>query len=255
MTTSYPEVGAISKGSGLGDQLFIGGLDIGADINSISSLATPRGTLPATDITQSAEARMFGKRDAMADFTAYFDDAANASHSTLKTLPRTDVHLMYLRGAGLDKEALGLVGKQVTYDPTRGDDGSFLFGVNVQSSAYGADWSKQLTAGKVTHASATNVTAIDTAASKSFGFQAYLQVFSIGSGTATVTIEDSADNVSFTPVTSGAFTNVTASTVERIQSSSDTGTVRRYVRVATSGVFTNLVFAVAVNKNNAARAI
>jgi len=56
-------------------------------------------------------------------------------------------------------------------------------------------------------------------------------------------------------VTSGAFTNVTAATTERIQSSSDTGTVRRYVRVATSGVFTNLVFAVAINKNEALRAI
>lgn len=245
----------MSKQSGLGDQLFIGGLDVGADINSISSLSTPRETLPSTGITASANERMFGKRDGMAEFTSYFNDASGRVHEALKTLPTTDVHVMYLRGAGVGSEAFCIVGKEVSYDPNRGDDGSLLFSTSVPGSAYGADWSKQLTAGKVTHASATNGTSIDTTSSLSFGFQAYLQVFSIGSGTATVTIEDSADNVSFAAVTSGAFTNVTAATTERIQSSSDTGTVRRYVRVATSGVFTNLVFAVAINKNEALRAI
>lgn len=243
------------KSTGLGDQLFISGVDIGADINSIGSLATPRQTLPGTAITMSAEARMFGVRDGMAEFTAYFNASTGETHDTLQTLPSTDVHLMYLRGTTLGNASVGLVGKQIDYAGTRGDDGSLLFNVSAQANAFGLDWCKQLTAGKVTHASATNVTAIDTTASASFGWQAYLQAFSIGSGTATVTIEDSADNVSFTPITGGAFTNVTASTVERIQSSSATATVRRYVRVATSGTFTNLVFAVSINKNKNTRAI
>lgn len=245
----------MSKQSGLGDQLFIGGYDVGADINSIGSLSTPREVLPGTAITHSAMARLFGKRDGQAEFTAYFNDATDQIHSRLKLLPRTDTHLMYLRGQGIGKAALAMPAKQIGYDPTRADDGSLLFGVSLSSNAYGADWCQQLTAGKQTDASAANSTAIDTLASKAFGFQAYLQVFSIGSGTATVTVEDSADNISFAAVTSGAFTAVTALTAERIQSSSDTATVRRYVRVATSGVFTDLVFAVGVNKNDALRAI
>jgi hypothetical protein len=245
----------MTKSSGLGDQLFISGVDIGADINSIAGLSTPRETLPATNITQSAMARMFGKRDGQAEFTAYFNDDAASTHVTLKALPRTDVHMMYLRGTTLGNGSIGMVGKQVNYDPNRGDDGQFLFGVSALANAYGIDWCRQLTAGKVTHASATNVTSIDTLASAAFGFQAYLQVFSVGSGTATITIEDSANNTDFAAVTNGAFTNVTASTVERIQSSSATATVRRYVRVATSGVFTNLVFAVGINKNEALRAL
>lgn len=245
----------MAKQSGLGDQLFISGVDIGGDVSAIGSLSTPRETLPATAITQSAQARLFGKRDGMAEFTVYFNPAVGETHDALSALPTTDVHLMYLRGQGIDSEAVGLVGKQIDYAGTRGDDGSLMFAVSAQANAFGIDWADQLTTGKETHASAANNTAIDTLASAAFGFQAYLQVFSIGSGTASIDIEDSADNVSFAAVTDGAFTDVTASTFERIQSSSATATVRRYVRVATSGVFTNLVFAVIINKNAGTRAI
>lgn len=245
----------MAKQSGLGDQLFIGGVDIGADISAIGSLATPRETLPATNITQSAEARMYGKRGGTAEFTAYFNDAVAETHAALKTLPTTDVHLMYLRGTTLGNESLGMVGKQINYDPTRGDDGSFMFAVNAESNAYGIDWCKQLTAGKRTDTTATNGTAIDTTASLAFGFQAYLQVFAFTGTSVTVTLEDSADNVSFAAITNGAFTAATGVTAERIQSSSDTATVRRYIRAVTSGTFSSAVFAVGINKNEALRAI
>lgn len=244
----------MSKQSGLGDQLFIGGYDIGADINSIGSISTPRETLPGTAITQSAMARLFGKRDGHAEFTSYFDDAALASHEALKGLPRTDAHVMYLRGTTLGNQSVGLVGKQIGYDPTRGDDGSFLFGVSVDANAYGLDWCRQLTAGKRTDTTGTNGSSIDTTASASFGFQAYLQVFSVTGTSVTVTLEDSADNVSFAAITSGAFTAATGRGAQRIESSSATGTVRRYVRAVTSGTFTNAVFAVSINKNEALRA-
>lgn len=245
----------MAKQSGLGDQLFFGGFDIGGDISAIGSLSTPRETLPSTGITVSAMERLFGKRDGMGEFTAYFNDATNQEHEALKGLPTGDVHVMYLRGTGVGSEAFAIVGKQVSYDASRGDDGSLTFAVSVPGAAYGADWCDQLTAGKVTHASGASTTGLDTAASASFGWQAYLQVFSIGSGTATVTIEDSADDISYATLSGGVFTAVTARTTERLQSSSDTATVRRYLRVTTSGVFTNLVFAVAINKNDALRAI
>lgn len=245
----------MAKSSGLGDQLFVGGYDIGADINSIGSLATPRESLPGTDITQSAMARLFGKRDGMAEFTSYFNPSPARAHVALSALPRTDVHVMYLRGQSLGGPGIGLVGKEISYDPTRGDDGSLLVGTSVQSNAFGLDWGKQLTVGKQTDASATETANIDTTASASFGWQAYLQAFSLGSGTATVTLEDSADDVTYDPLTGGAFANVTGQTVERLQSSSATAVVRRYVRVTTTGVFTNLAFAVIFTKNKNTRAI
>lgn len=248
----------MAKQSGLGDQLFIGGFDIGADVSAIGSLSTPRETLPSTGITKYANERLFGKRDGMAEFTTYFNKATGQQHLALRGLPRTDVQVMYLRGTTLGDESFSMVGKQLNYDPTRGDDGSLTFGVSVSANAYGADWGRQLTAGKRTDTVATNGSSIDTLASASFGFQAYLQVFSVAGTSVTVTLEDSADNATFAPITGGAFTAVTvagAPTAQRIQSSSDTATVRRYIRAVTSGTFSSAVFAVSITKNDALRAI
>jgi hypothetical protein len=245
----------MAKQSGLGDQLFIAGYDIGADINSIASLSTPRTTLPTTGITQEAMERIYGTRDGQAEFTSYWNVATDRAHDALSTLPTTDVHLMYCRGSAVGSEAIGMVGKQIDYAGNRADDGSFLLSTPVQANAYGIDWCQQLTAGSDTHASASNGTTLDTLASVSFGFQAYLQVFSVGSGTAEIRIEDSANGTDWLDLTDGGFTNVTDQTTERIQSSSATAAVRRYLRVVSDGVFTDLVFAVAINKNLAARAL
>jgi hypothetical protein len=248
----------MAKQSGLGDQLFIGGYDIGADVSAIGNLSTPRETLPSTGITKSANERLFGKRDGNGEFIAYFNKASSQEHAALKGLPRTDVHLMYLRGTTLGDESIGMVGKQLNYDPTRGDDGSLTFGVNIQANAYGLDWCRQLTAGKKTDTTATNGSSIDTLASAAFGFQAYLQVFSVTGTSVTVTLEDSADNVSFLPITDGAFAAATSGgspQAQRIQSSSATATVRRYVRAVTSGTFTEAIFAVSICKNEALRVI
>ncbi len=245
----------MAKQSGLGDQLFVSGVDIGADINSIGSLSTPRETLPATGITKSANERFFGKRDGQAEFTAYFNPSAGETHATLAPLPTTDVHLMYLRGQSRGGAAIGMVGKNVDYAGNRGDDGSFTFGVNALANAFGLDWCLQLTNGKQTDSAAANSTGLDTTASASFGWQAYLQVFSLGSGTPTVKIQDSPDNSVWTDLSGASFGVVTAGTVSRLQSSSATAAVARYLRVATTGTFTNLVFCVIIAKNKNTRTI
>lgn len=248
----------MAKQSGLGDQLFIGGYDIGADVASIGSLSTSRETLPATGITKSAHERLFGKRDAMAEFVTYFNKATDQQHLALRGLPRTDVQLMYLRGTALGGESFSMVGKQLNYDPSRGDDGALTFAVSAQSNAYGGDWGTQMTAGKRTDTTATNGSSVDFLAATAFGFQAYLQVFSFTGTSVTVTIEESSDNGvgdAWAAVTGGAFTAATGRTTERIQSSSATLAVERYLRVVTSGTFSSAVFAVSITKNDAARAI
>ena len=132
--------------------------------------------------------RLFGKRDGQAEFTTYFNKATDQEHLALRGLPRTDTQLMYLRGTTLGGESFSMTAKQLNYDPSRGDDGSFTFRVNGVGNAFGADWGSQLTGGKRTDTTATNGTAIDTLASASFGFQAYLQVFSFTGTSATVTL-------------------------------------------------------------------
>ena len=66
---------------------------------------------------------------------------------------------------------------------------------------------------------------------------------SVLSGTATITIEDSADHSAWDPVI--AFTAVAAAGTQRIQTGL-TENVRRYVRVNVSGTFTDLVAVVSV---------
>lgn len=251
------------KQSGLGNQLFIGGYDIGADVSDISSISTPRATLPATGITMSAQARMFGQRDAMAEFNNFFNPAAGETHSILKTLPTADTQVMYLVGTTLGDEAFSMLGKQINYDPQRGDDGSLKFGVSAQSNAFGGDWGSSLTAGKRSDTTATNGTSVDFAtaanpASAAFGFQAYLQVFSFTGTSVTIKLQESSDNAvgdPFADVTGGAFTAVTSLGHQRIQSASDTLSVERYLRVVTTGTFSQCTFAVTVTRNDAARVI
>src|SRR5205823_4182659 len=201
--------------------------------------------------------RIGGLRDGRIEMTTFFNhvQAGTGTHEKLSALPRTDVILTYCRGTLLGNPAASLVGKQVNYDPTRGNDGMLTFAVSAQANGFGIEWGQQLTAGVRTDSAATNGTGIDTTASASFGAQAYLQVFSPFTGTdATVKIQDSADNVSFTDVAGMAFTQITsAPTAQRI-ATSNTATIRRYVRAVTvtTGGFTALSFAVNFVKNQVA---
>lgn len=82
-----------------------------------------------------------------------------------------------------------------------------------------------------------------------FGFQAYLQALALTGSTVTVTLQDSADNVTYTNIASGAFTAVTAAPTTQRLAVGGTATVRRYIKVVTSGTFTSFAFAVMLNAN------
>lgn len=244
----------MTKSSGLGDNLYIQGFDASGDIQQLGSIGGGPALLNLTAINKSAYERQGGLRSGQIEFTAFHNHVAvtGGTHDKLATLPRTDVILTYCRGTTVGDAAASLVGKQVNYDPSRGDDAMLTFGVSAQSNAYGIEWGQQLTAGIRTDTGATNGTSIDTAASASFGGQAYLQAFSFSGTDATVKIQDSADNSSFTDVAGFAFTQITGGTplAERI-ALSNTATIRRYVRAitVTTGGFTSLAFAVNVVKN------
>ncbi|MVO84193.1 hypothetical protein GPA10_05250 [Streptomyces sp. p1417] len=246
----------MAKTSGLGDNLYIAGYNASGDIQQLGRIGGGPALLNFTGIDKSAYERRGGLRDGAVEMTTFFntDSITPATHETLSALPRTDVILTYCRGTTLGDPAASLVGKQVNYDPTRADDGMLTFGVSAQANGYGIEWGRQLTAGVRTDTGAANGASIDTAASAAFGGQAYLQVFGFTGTDATVKIQDSADDSSFTDVASFAFTQITAGpTTERI-ALSNTATIRRYVRAVTvtTGGFTSLSFAVNVIKNEVA---
>jgi len=233
----------VSKQSGLGDQAFVHGYDLSGDVASLSRIAGGQGLGDLTGINSSAHERVGLLRTGEIAFTSWFNDAALQEHAALSPLPLTDVIVSYLRGTTLGNPAACMTAKQVNYDPTRNQDGSLQFGVQALSSqsAVGLEWCEQLTAGKATHASATNGTSRDYGSvSTLFGASAYWHVFSLGSGTVDGEIQDSANNTDFVAVTGLAFTALTARGAERVATATG-ATIRRYVRFASTDTFTDAV--------------
>jgi hypothetical protein len=99
----------------------------------------------------------------------------------------------------------------------------------------------------VADGNSTGVDMITT--STTTGWAAYLQITQAASTLTSIALEDSADNLAWTPLTGGSFTTLTAVSSQRIVSAVG-ATVRRYIRVVwnltTSATF-HVVFVRGVN--------
>ncbi len=249
----------MAKQSGLGQMVFVDGLDISGDVQSFSKLGGGCAVLEFTGIDKYAFERKSGLRDGGITATTYFNPGPLAlasplvdtgSHALLRSMPLTD------RIVGVydtqSNVAASLVAKQGTYDGTRAADGSITFNVDALANGYGFEWGDGLTPGKVSQSSAGNVAGVDLAASTSFGLQAYLQLFSFTGTSITVKLQESADNAVGDPyadLTGGAFAAASAApAAQRIQTARGQ-TVKRWLRVATTGTFSQATFAVMVVKN------
>lgn len=248
----------MAKTTGLGAAFYASGYDLGGDIQSVPRIGGGPSPIDVTDITQSAHSRLGGKRDGGINLVVYFDPATvangdpyNGAHLVYGALPTTDTLATYFHAPAIGSIAASCNAKQIGYNPTRGTDGSLTVAVDSQANGYGLEWGVQLTAGKRTDTTPTAGTSYDqTTVSTSFGWQAYLHVFSVTGTSVTVTVEDSADNLTFAPLTGGAFTAVAAPGPgwQRLAGASN-ATVRRYVRTTTTGTFTNAAFAVMFVRN------
>lgn len=243
----------MTKQSGLGDQLLISGYDLGEDIGSVGNIAGGNSPLNFTPITKSAFVRQGGQRDGTIEYTAFFNPSTGRSHDRLSALPTGDQLVTYLRGTGLGSPGACLNSKQIGYNGSRGDDGSFTFAVTAQANGYGLEWGEQLTDGVRADSAATNGTGVDFGTgSTTFGAQFYLHVTAFTGTTATVKVQESSDNGAVDPwtdVTGGSFTAVAAGpTWERLETARGQ-TVERYLRVATSGTFSALSLLVVAVRN------
>ena len=245
----------MAKQSGLGDNLYVGGYDLSGDAGEVGNVGGGPAPLVTTGIDSSGIERIGGRRDGRLSWRSFFNDAAGQAHPVLSALPTADVICTYCRGTTLGNPAAALTAKQINYDPTRAQDGSLVIDVNAEATLYGVQWGNLLTAGRRVDSSATNGSSVDFGAAGSNGLQAFLHVFAFTGTSVTVTIEESSDDGAgdaFTGVTGGAFTAVTsAPATERIATAAGL-TVERYLRVATSGTFSNADFAVVVIVNDTA---
>jgi hypothetical protein len=244
----------MTKTGGLGDNLYVGGYNLSGDIGSVDKIQGGMKPIEVTGIDKSAMERIGGERDGSMSWKAFFNTGVGQAHPVLSALPTADVVATYCRGTVLGNPCASLVAKQLNYDGNRGQSGEFVFSVDAEANGYGLEWGVLLTAGLRTDTAATNGTGVDTAASASFGAQAYLQVTAFTGTDVTVKIQDSADNVSFADVAGLSFTAVTAAPFTQRIATGNTATIRRYVRAVTttSGGVTSVTFAVHVTKNEVA---
>ena len=243
----------MAKSSGLGAGLFVSGNDLSGDVGQVNTISKPTGTLPLTGIDKSAMERAHAAKSGQINFTSWFNDAAGQAHPVLSALPTTNRLVTYChRKTAVGDSAASMIGFQIGYDPNRGADGSLAITVDALANGFGLEWGQALTPGIRTDSGATNGASHDYGAAigqTSFGAQAYLHVFSFTGTSATVTVEDSANDSTW--ATLATFATVTGQTSERIATST-TETVDRYLRVATSGTFSDLQFWVQVVKNQSA---
>jgi len=239
----------MAKKSGLGQEFYIHGYDLSGDVGSLDGVGAPRGTLDITAINKSAVERLNGRSDATLSFNTWFNDATEQEHAALKGLPTTDRVVLWAMGGSTGDAACAFPAKQLDYDGSRGTDGSLAFTVNCVADGVAADWCELLTDGQVTHGSAGSNTSRDDGAATSAGLVAYLEIVDADSGTPTVTIQQSSDNGSSdawaTVLSFSAVGYASAPTAERVTVS---GAVERYLRVTTTGTFSNADFIVATRR-------
>jgi hypothetical protein len=241
----------MAKQSGLGHNFFIGGYDLSGDVSAIDNWSTPVESVDVTSISKSAFERLQGRVDLDASFSTFFNDAAGQQHLALRNYATTDRNVSWTFGSTVGDVACGAVAKQVDYPLTRGADGTLTATIPISGNGVISEWGNLLSAGKITHSGATTVASKDDSSSSAAGASAIIQSMSLSSGTATVKIQHSANDSSWSDLIT--FTNVAAASDSGRTSERKTvsGTVNRYLRIVTSGTFSNLVFVIHYRRGTA----
>src|SRR5260221_684262 len=242
------------KGTGFPAAFYIDGTDVSGDIQSLGKISGGPAALDMTAINNSAFARQGGEHDGSMEFVAYFNPGAGLTHAKLSALPAADVICSYFQQPAIGSDAACLNGKQVNYDPTRGTDGSLTFAVQALANGFGLEWGTQLTPGHridTTATAALQANSFNYGSSAAFGGQAYFHLFAFTGTSVTISIWDSADNITFTAVAGLTTTALTTPGAVRV-AISNASTIRNFVSVATVGTFTSADFAVALHRNEVA---
>ena len=243
----------MAKETGLGANFYVDGVDLSGDSGAMRRISMPMQVLPKTGLDKFAMERNPGQLDSYIDWQSWFNPAAGQAHPNLADPPRTDRIATYFhKGNVLGTPAANQIGKQLTYAPTRGEDGSLVINVDTAGNGNSLDWGYSLTTGKRTDTAATDGTGVDFGAANSFGLQAYLHVFSFTGTDVTIKLQESSDDGAgdaFADVTGGGFTQVTSAPLAEAIATGRALAVERYLRVVTTGTFDEVIFAVAVRVN------
>lgn len=241
----------MTKLTGLDARLLVAGSNVSGDIATIDGGSGGPALIDVTGLDVQAPERIGGLRDGQLDLTAHFNPAAGRAHEVFSALPTADTIVSYLANTTQGAPVASINAKQVGYNPNRQPNGAFSMSLSMLANQYGLEWGRLLSDGLETDSAAANGASWDdTEVSTDFGLQMYVHLLAFTGTSVTFTIEDSADDAAFATVTGAATSALTAAGAERVQTGR-TENVRRYLRVVTSGTFTNAQFAVMFNRNRA----
>lgn len=237
----------MAKTHGMGDQLWIGGNDLGADTNSLNRIGGGPAVLAFTDITQSAYERKGGERDGGMDITSYWNPTR--AHPVYSPLPTADIIATYAHTTLIGGVTANVAAKQISYDGNRANDGGYLLNVQALANGYGLQWAFQATAGRRVDTAATgagSVSPLDqvTASPGSFGGVMWVHLFAFTGTSVTIKLQSSSDNGADAYADVPGATTVALTTAPAAYRIAVTGDIERYLKVVTTGTFTSADFAV-----------
>jgi hypothetical protein len=241
----------MAKENGLNVRLYVEGYDLSGDANSLGSLGYTNSLYDITTLDVSGTKRLLGPVDGSIDVNGYFDNASGRIHpvftSNSGSLPTADQVVLVPLGSAVGDPSIGLVAKEGNYDTERGDS-AITVTSTFHGNGYAPEFGEMLTAHDDTHSSAGSGTVVDSGASTSNGGSGYLQLLSLASGSCTVNLQESTSSggsysnfMTFSTVAAAAAPSAERVTME--------GTVQRYIKVTTTGTFSNAKIVVGFSRS------
>ena len=238
----------MAKQSGLNVRLYVEGNDLSGDANSLTGFGYSQENYDTTTLDLSAMSRIIGRVDSSVGVSAFFDSASThisaVATANSGKLPAVDQDVLIALDSAIGSDCFAFVAKQSDYNVSGSTGSPITVDVNYEVNGNLPDFGKMLTAFTDTHSSASSNASLDNSASSASGGTAYLQVFSLASGTVVFKVEHSTNNASWS--TLATFTGATGVTAERV---AITGTINRYVRLTSTGTFSNAVVACALKRD------
>jgi hypothetical protein len=250
----------MTKASGLGAGFLLSGYDFTGDVIKVDDIGGgPALTDKVTGIDKLAYERIGLGRDGRINGTTWFNPSAGMGHDRLSVLSYSDDQAQYWHRQTVGAPVACLVAKQANYDGSREKDGSFTFDWGLVANGFGLEWCTGLTAFKRTDTGATSGAGVDLASAafpgtSTFGMQVYIQVLAFTGTDATILIQGSTDDGAgdaYAEPSGGLSYTVTGVGHTRLETGRAVS-IERYARVATvtTGGFSSLIFAVAVQRND-----
>jgi len=235
----------MAKESGLNVRLYVEGKDMSGSANALSGAGYSQAMLETTPLNTSAATRITGLADGTLSVNGYFDTSDDAPWAEDSgKLPSSDAVVLVALSSAVGDPSVGMNAKEGEFNVSRSSGSAISITSSFSGNGMGGEFGEMLTAHDDTHSSAGAGTEVDSGASSSSGGAGYVQVISLGSGSVVVNLQESTSSggsysnfMTFSTVAAAAAPSAERVTME--------GTVQRYIKVVTTGTFSNAKIAVA----------